>query len=91
MTFLDVRLAIGGVGPVPLRLNHIEDFLKNRPMTRDILRQASQMTDGLINSRTRQAYRGDVLSGIIERALEDALADCGVHIPSDSVREAANA
>jgi carbon-monoxide dehydrogenase medium subunit/xanthine dehydrogenase FAD-binding subunit len=89
--FEDVRLAIGGTGPVPLRLNHIEDFLRNRPMTRDILRQASQMTDGLINSRTRRAYRGGVLSGFIERALEDALADCGMHIPSDSVREAANA
>jgi carbon-monoxide dehydrogenase medium subunit/xanthine dehydrogenase FAD-binding subunit len=90
-SFQDVRLAIGGVGPVPLRLNHIEEFLKNRPVTRDTLRQASQMTDGLINSRTRRAYRGDVLSGFIERALEDALADCGVHIPADSVREAANA
>jgi len=90
-TFQDVRLAIGGVGPVPSRLTQIEEFLKNRPVTRDILRQASQMTDGLINSRTRQAYRRDVLSGFIERALEDALADCGVHIPSDSVREAANA
>jgi carbon-monoxide dehydrogenase medium subunit/xanthine dehydrogenase FAD-binding subunit len=89
-TFQDVRLAIGGTGPVPLRLNHIEDFLKNRPLTRDILRQASQMTSGLINSRTRRAYRGDVLSGFIERALEDALADCGVHIPSDSIKEAAN-
>jgi len=89
--FQDVRLAIGGIGPIPLRLTHIEDFLKNRPITRDILRQASQMTDGLINSRTRRAYRRDVLSGFIERALEDALADCGVHIPSDSVREAANA
>lgn len=90
-SFQDVRLAIGGTGPVPLRLTDIEDILKNRPITRDILRQASQMTDGLINSRTRRAYRGDVLSGFIERALEDALADCGVHIPSDSVREAANA
>ena len=90
-SFQDVRLAIGGVGPVPLRLNHIEDFLKNRPVTRDILRQASKMTDGLINSRTRRAYRRDVLSGFIERALEDALADCGVHIRSDSVMEAVNA
>ena len=89
-SFQDVRLAIGGVGPVPLRLNHIEDFLKNRPVARDILRQASQMTDGLINSRTRRAYRGEVLSGFIERALEDALTDCGVHIPSDSVKKAAN-
>ena len=90
-SFQDVRLAIAGVGPVPLRLAHIEDFLKNRPITRDILRQVSKMTDGLINSRTRRAYRRDVLSGFIERALEDALADCGVHIRSDSVKEAANA
>jgi xanthine dehydrogenase FAD-binding subunit len=90
-SFQDVRLAIGGVGPVPLRLSHIEDFLKDRPVTRDTLRQASQMTDGLINSRTRRAYRGGVLSGFIERALEDALADCGVPIPSESVKKAANA
>jgi carbon-monoxide dehydrogenase medium subunit/xanthine dehydrogenase FAD-binding subunit len=90
-SFHDVRLAIGGVGPVPLRLAHIEDFLKNRPVTRDILRQASKMTDGLINSRTRRAYRGEVLSGFIERALEDALADCGVAVASERVLEAANA
>ncbi len=90
-SFEDVRLAIGGTGPVPLRLNHIEDFLNNRPISRDIVRQASQKTDGLVNSRTRRAYRDGVLSGFIERAVEDALADCGVHMPSDSVMEAANA
>ena len=89
--FADVRLAIGGVGPVPLRLGHIEDFLRNRPVTRDNLRQASQMTGGLVNSRTRQAYRGTVLAGFIERALEDALADCGIKIPPVAVTEAANA
>ncbi len=91
MSFQDVRLAIGGIGPVPLRLTHIEDFLKNRPVTREALRQASHMIDGLINSRTRRAYRRSVLSGFIERALEDALADCGVVILSDSFKEAVNA
>ena len=90
-SFHDVRLAIGGTGPVPVRLNHVEEFLKTRPVTRASLRQASEMTDGLVNSRTRRAYRGEVLSGFIERALEDALADCGVHIPFDSVKEAASA
>ncbi len=89
--FGDVRLAIGGVGPVPQRLTNIEDFLRNRPVSRDILRQASQLTDGLVNSRTRRAYRRDVLSGFIERALEDALADCDVPVPSAAVREAAGA
>jgi carbon-monoxide dehydrogenase medium subunit/xanthine dehydrogenase FAD-binding subunit len=90
-SFHDVRLAIGGVGPVPLRLTHIEDFLKNRPITGEILSLASQMTDGLINSRTRRAYRRNVLCGFIERALADALADCGVSVSSDTIKEAVNA
>jgi len=36
---------------------------------------AAQMIEGLVQSRTRQDYRRGVVSGFIERALEDALLD----------------
>ena len=73
--FEDVRLALGGVGPVPLRLREIEARLKGEPVSAELIDDVSGMTDGLINSRTRRAYRADVVRGFIRRALINALAD----------------
>ncbi len=80
-TFEDVRLAMGGIGPVPIRLTEIETFLKGRPITAETISEASRMCDGLVNSRTRREYRRDVVEGFIARAIEDALHDAGVQVP----------
>jgi len=81
--FDDVRLAAGGIGPVPVRLGDIENFLRGKSLDLPTITEASRMTDGLIASRTRREYRREVLSGFIARALEDAAADGGVALTSD--------
>lgn len=86
-TFEDVRMCLGGVGPVPARLNAIEEFLKGKTISRGVLLEAATMTEGLINSRSRREYRKHVVAGFIERALEDALADCGIALAPAELKE----
>lgn len=76
-TFDDIRIALGGVGPVPVRLTEIETFLAGNKIVPETMSAVSQKTQGLVNSRTRRDYREDVVKGLIVRAIEDALHDCG--------------
>lgn len=90
-TFEDVRIAMGGIGPVPIRLAEVEAFLKGREISGDVIRAAARKVDGLVNSRSRREYRRDVVEGFIQRAVEDALSDCGAALPSANVRELTDA
>lgn len=76
----DVRIAIGAVGPVPERLDDVEDFLTGQVPTGRSLREAAEMTVGRVRSRSRQAYRREVLVNFIERALVVAFAHAGLAI-----------
>ena len=75
--FTDARLAIGGVGPVPQRLDEVEIFLKAGPVTPQRLEQAADMPVDLVASRTRQAYRREVVRGFMLRGLIDAVRSAG--------------
>jgi carbon-monoxide dehydrogenase medium subunit/xanthine dehydrogenase FAD-binding subunit len=75
--FEDVRLAIGGIGPVPLRLGDIEKFLLAGPLDTDRLEQAAGMPVALVQSRTRQDYRRDVVRGFMLRGLVNAVRRAG--------------
>jgi CO/xanthine dehydrogenase FAD-binding subunit len=75
--FADVRLAIGGVGPVPHRLKDVEAFLRAAPISSERLEQAAEMPIDLVRSRTRQAYRREVVRGFLMRGLMNALARAG--------------
>ncbi len=86
-TFADVRLSLGGVGPVPVRLTEIETFLSGKPVSAEVIHHAAQMTEGLIRSRSRQEYRKHVVEGFIERGLLNALSDCGVEVATLEPRE----
>lgn len=74
----DVRVAIGAVGPVPERLDDVEDFLIGRAPSPANLREASRMTVERVRSRSRQAYRREVLVNFVERALAGAIAESGL-------------
>ena len=78
--FEDVRLAIGGVGPVPVRLREVEDFLRGKPIDAELIAEAAAMQNDRVASRTRREYRRDVVRGFTQRALIDALADCGIPV-----------
>lgn len=82
-SFEDVRLGLGGVGPVPERLIDVEEFLQGKPITADVIAEAAEMPTDRVASRTRRDYRRDVVRGFTVRAIIDALADTGVSIPED--------
>jgi CO/xanthine dehydrogenase FAD-binding subunit len=73
----DVRLSIAGVGPKPLRLNDVEDFLRGRPVTAEHFEQAAEMPVSLVASRTRQQYRREVVRGFMLRGLINAARAAG--------------
>ncbi len=75
--FEDVRLAIGGIGPVPRRLAEVEAFLRGGPLSSARLKEAADMPVSLVASRTRQAYRREVVHGFVLRGLIDASRRAG--------------
>lgn len=77
---VDVRLAIGAVGPVPQRLDDIEDFLNGQPVGARRLREAAMMVVERVRSRSRQSYRREVSLNFVERALGSALARAGLEV-----------
>jgi len=72
----DARLAIAGIGPKPLRLTEIENFLRG-PLSAELLDAAAHMPVSLVASRTRQEYRRDVVRGFMMRALINAVRRAG--------------
>ena len=73
----DVRLAIAGIGPRPVRLEQVERFLCNGPFSRERLEQAADMPVSLVASRTRQDYRREVVRGFMLRGLLSAARSAG--------------
>jgi xanthine dehydrogenase FAD-binding subunit len=80
--FEDVRLAVGGIGPVPRRLTDIEALLRGAFVESRIIEEASALQLDLVQSRSRQAYRRSVLQGFIARALIEAAWEAGAEAHS---------
>jgi carbon-monoxide dehydrogenase medium subunit/xanthine dehydrogenase FAD-binding subunit len=76
-TVEDVRLAIAGIGPRPLRLTQVEELLRGQPLDPERLDQAAGMPVPLVASRTRQAYRREVVRGFTLRGLINAAKRAG--------------
>jgi carbon-monoxide dehydrogenase medium subunit/xanthine dehydrogenase FAD-binding subunit len=76
----DVRLSIAGIGPKPLRLTDIEKFLRGAALSEDKLEKAADMPVDLVASRTRQAYRRDVVRGFMLRGLINAAQRAGADV-----------
>ncbi len=88
--FEDVRLALGGVGPVPIRLTDIEAMLRGKRITRELVAEASVLPADRVASRSRVEYRRNVVRGFVEAAIEDALVALGAPVPTPAQREAAH-
>jgi carbon-monoxide dehydrogenase medium subunit/xanthine dehydrogenase FAD-binding subunit len=76
--FEDVRLAIAGIGPRPLRLAEAEQRLRGAEVSAARLEEAAALPVDLVASRTRQAYRRDVVRGFVMRGLINALQRAGI-------------
>lgn len=75
---VDVRVAIGAVGPLPERLSDVEDLLNGQTPTPALLRNAAELVADRVRSRTRREYRREVLANFVERGLAAACADAGL-------------
>jgi carbon-monoxide dehydrogenase medium subunit/xanthine dehydrogenase FAD-binding subunit len=78
--FEDVRLAIAGVGPRPKRLSDVEAFLRAAAISPARLEEAADIPVDLVQSRTRQAYRREVVRGFLVRALVNAAQRAGADL-----------
>ncbi len=76
----DVRLAIAGIGPKPLRLTEVETFLRGGPLDIARLEEAADMPVAFVASRTRQDYRRDVVRGFMLRGLINAARRAGADL-----------
>ena len=76
-TIEDVRLAIAGIGPKPLRLTEVENVLRGALLSRDLLDRAADMPVDLVASRSRQEYRREVVRGFMLRGLINAARRAG--------------
>ena len=76
----ELRVAIGAVGPVPRRLPDVEALLAGKAPTPALLRDAAELATDQVRSRTRQEYRREVLVNFIERGIQSALAQAGLHV-----------
>jgi len=79
-TVEDVRLAIAGIGPKPVRLGDVEKFLRGGPLTPERLEVAADMPVSLVASRTRQEYRREVVRGFVLRGLISAARRAGADL-----------
>lgn len=75
----DVRLGIGGVGPTPIRLNTVEEFIKGKKPAAELFLKASQMIDDQLEPDedpfVPQAYRIQVAKRFTRKVLENACKD----------------
>lgn len=74
-SFEDVRIALGGVGPDPIRLYEAENSLRGESISHALIKQVASTAADSVASRSRQEYRRDVVVNFVIAALEDALAD----------------
>lgn len=72
--FEDVRLALGGVGPKPMRLTETEAMLRGKAISDELIELACDGPVELVASRTRVDYRRSVVRGFVRAAIENALA-----------------
>jgi carbon-monoxide dehydrogenase medium subunit len=74
----DVRIAVGGGGPVPYRARDAETLLAEGPLTDEAIEEASRKVAALASpkddSRGSAAYRAAVLPRVCARVLRDAKA-----------------
>ena len=74
-SFEDVRLALGGVGPGPIRLRDAEAMLRGERVSHELILRAAKEAADSVQSRSRVEYRREVVVNFVRAALEDALAN----------------
>jgi CO/xanthine dehydrogenase FAD-binding subunit len=75
--FEEVRLAAGSVAPTPLRLRKVEEIVRGKRLTPDLVAQARALTAQSVSPiddvRSSAAYRREVTADLVARLLEESL------------------
>lgn len=70
-----VRVALGAVAPVPLRVKAIEEFLVGKHLTEDVVRECASLAEKascpISDMRASSAYRKELVGVMTKRALLD--------------------
>lgn len=73
----DIRIAVGSVAPIPLRLEKVEVFLKGKTINQEILKDALKMIDEQIKPisdvRSSESYRRMVIGSLFQDAFKEIL------------------
>ena len=68
------RVAVGGVAPIPLRREEVEEALTSRPASADVLDQAAALAASGAAPLPMTRYKLDLVTGTVRETLERALA-----------------
>ncbi|MGN0775674.1 MAG: FAD-dependent oxidoreductase [Candidatus Ventricola sp.] len=66
----DIRLVLGAVAPVPVRLNKVEDFLRGKKPTAELAAQAGEMATEGAESMGHNDYKIDEIRTFVRRMVE---------------------
>lgn len=80
-----VSLTLGGIGPVPVRLEAAEQFLQTRALTPETLDEAARLcrdVEALEDVHASAAYRRQLASVLARRALATAAGRAGAEVAS---------
>ncbi len=72
-TFLDTRIVMGSVAPIPMRAKRAEEFLKGEKIAGDLLIQAGEIAADEASPRSREEYRRSMVKVFVKRALYRSL------------------
>ena len=67
----DVRIAVGGVAPMPCRLPLVERALRGRKLDAEICRQAASLASAGAVPRKQNAFKVQLLERVVARGLEE--------------------
>ena len=74
----EIRVALGAVTPIPVRLGKVEEFLRGKRLGAETLAQAGEIAATEIRPpsdfRGSAEYRKDVVRVLVRRSIERALA-----------------
>ena len=65
----DARIALGSVGPGPVRAKRAEESLNGRPITRDAAEEAAENALAGAKSLSKNAYKVEIAKTLVKRAV----------------------
>jgi xanthine dehydrogenase YagS FAD-binding subunit len=68
------RVAVGGVAPIPLRLQRVEEALAGRPASPEVVEQAASLAAERASPLPMTRYKADLLPTMVRETLDRALA-----------------